>query len=81
MCRYKYTHGEEISSPAVASLLGTILYNRRFFPIYALNVLAGLDEEGECCYCCYHFIIFIILSLFFSSHLISLNRSWCYLQL
>ena len=31
MCRYKYVHREELSSSGVASLLGTTLFNRRFF--------------------------------------------------
>ena len=47
MCRYKYVHREELSSSGVASLLGTTLFNRRFFPYYAFNVLGCLDEEGH----------------------------------
>ena len=36
-----------MSCSAIAALLSNRLYNRRFFPFYAFNVLAGLDEEGE----------------------------------
>ncbi|KAL8446031.1 hypothetical protein Emag_004883 [Eimeria magna] len=43
---FKHQHREEPSVVAVAQLLSTVLYSRRFFPYYTFNVLFGLDSEG-----------------------------------
>lgn len=43
---YEHDHGRAISASAFAQMLSTTLYNRRFFPYYAFNVVAGLDAEG-----------------------------------
>lgn len=44
--QYKHTHGHDISTPAIAQLVSTQLYYRRFFPYYAFNLVAGVDENG-----------------------------------
>lgn len=36
-----------MSSGAIAAMLSTILYGRRFFPYYVYNIIGGLDEEGK----------------------------------
>lgn len=36
-----------MTSGAIAAMLSTILYSRRFFPYYVYNIIGGLDEEGR----------------------------------
>ncbi|CAI8048874.1 Proteasome subunit beta type-1-B [Geodia barretti] len=44
---YEHLHRKKMSCAAVAQRLSVMLYSRRFFPYYAFNILAGLDNEGE----------------------------------
>jgi 20S proteasome subunit beta 6 len=44
--RYKFAHDADMSTVATAQLLSNTLYKKRFFPYYALALVAGLDAEG-----------------------------------
>ena len=47
MKAYRHNHNKEMSTPAVAQMAAIMLYNKRFFPYYISNILAGLDEHGK----------------------------------
>ncbi|XP_013791688.1 proteasome subunit beta type-1-like [Limulus polyphemus] len=49
MKMYENEHHKQMSTPAIAQLVTTMLYYKRFFPYYISNVLAGIDEEGRGC--------------------------------
>merc|ERR1712127_998037 len=46
---YEHEHNKKASTPAIAQLASTMLYNRRFFPFYVNTVVAGINREGEGC--------------------------------
>lgn len=46
MQMYEHLHNKTMSTNAVAHMLSVLMYNRRFFPYYVSNILAGVDENG-----------------------------------
>lgn len=45
---YKFNNGGKVPpTKAIAQLMSTLLYQRRFFPYYTFNMIVGLDEEGK----------------------------------
>lgn len=47
MQMYLHDNNKSMSTPAVAQMLSTMLYYKRFFPYYISNTLAGLDADGK----------------------------------
>merc|ERR1712070_661423 len=50
---YEHTHRRQPSVTAIAQMLSTVLYYKRFFPYYTFNILAGVDDDGKGA--CYHY--------------------------
>lgn len=46
---YFHKHQKKMSATALAQMLSTMLYGKRFFPYYVWNTLGGLDENGKGC--------------------------------
>jgi 20S proteasome subunit beta 6 len=44
---YEYEHNKRASTSAIAQLISTMLYGKRFFPYYVNPIIAGLDESGR----------------------------------
>lgn len=44
---YEHKHRRQPSCTAIGQMLSTMLYQKRFFPFYTFNVLAGVDDEGK----------------------------------
>lgn len=50
---YEHAHNKPMPLKAIARLIQTMLYGRRFFPYYVYNILGGIEEDGQssipCC--------------------------------
>ena len=43
---YRHAHSKDMPIRAIARLIQTMLYARRFFPYYVYNILGGIEEDG-----------------------------------
>jgi 20S proteasome subunit beta 6 len=43
---YRHAHAKDMPIRAIARLIQTMLYARRFFPYYVYNILGGIEEDG-----------------------------------
>ena len=43
---YRHAHAKDMPLGAIARLIQTMLYGRRFFPYYVYNILGGIEEDG-----------------------------------
>ncbi|KAG2054048.1 N-terminal nucleophile aminohydrolase [Suillus hirtellus] len=43
---YRHAHAKDMPLRAIARLIQTMLYGRRFFPYYVYNILGGVEEDG-----------------------------------
>lgn len=44
---YRHAHSKDMSLKAIARLIQTMLYAKRFFPYYVYNILGGIEEDGS----------------------------------
>jgi 20S proteasome subunit beta 6 len=44
---YEHEHNRKANTNAIAQLISTMLYHKRFFPYYVNPIVAGLDEKGR----------------------------------
>lgn len=44
---YRHAHSKDMPLRAIARLIQTMLYARRFFPYYVFNILGGIEEDGS----------------------------------
>jgi len=44
---YRHAHSKDMSVKAIARLIQTMLYAKRFFPYYVYNILGGIEEDGS----------------------------------
>ncbi|KAF8635800.1 hypothetical protein AX15_000007 [Amanita polypyramis BW_CC] len=43
---YRHAHAKDMPIRAIARLIQTMLYSRRFFPYYVYNILGGIEDDG-----------------------------------
>jgi len=43
---YRHAHAKDMPIHAIARLIQTMLYARRFFPYYVYNILGGIEDDG-----------------------------------